>query len=109
MFKKFSFDFDRVFYILGKHFQAKNEWMLSDGSRVNRMEISKRCDKREDKWLHDGKHRGLLLIYESPTELPQCHTRISAADPQDKMVEESDPPFRSIQTCWCVLWLELEA
>lgn len=50
---------------------------------VNCMEISRLCDEREDKWFHDGKHGGLLLIYASPTELPLCHTHTSAADPQE--------------------------
>ena len=38
------------------------------------MEIAELCDKREDKWLHDGGHTGLLWIHASPTELPLWHT-----------------------------------
>ena len=46
-------------------------------------EDPKLCDKKADKWLHDGGTRGILLIYASPTGLQLCRAAAVAADPQE--------------------------
>ncbi len=82
VYKKFSFGLftpspqrgvSRIVTILGNIFMLKMDAVRWTEDRVNCMEISKLCDKREDKWSHDGKHGGLLSIYASPTRLTLCH------------------------------------
>lgn len=77
------------------------------------MEIALLCDRGEDKWLHDGKRKGVIInpgISSWAATVSLTHMgRQSTGSGSAKTAKEWDPPFRCTQPCRCVLWLALEA